>query len=113
MYQRNLKDFYFSYERPQETGNKEDVYWARFSESEKEFIGFYGDNQFSFSALPYSKSQLEKVRHKYELKDENKIFVHINYAQTGVGGDTSWGLLPLDKYQVKAKNMSYDFLIRL
>ena len=112
-YRRDLKEFYFSYERPQETGNKEDVYYAEFENSKLGSIEFVGTKQFSFSALPYSVRQLEKVRHKHELKDEGKIYVQVDYAQTGVGGDTSWGLLPLDKYQVKAKDMSFEFSIKI
>jgi len=29
----------------------------------------------------------------------------------GVGGDTSWWAKPLDKYQIKAKKMSYSYSI--
>ena len=37
----------------------------------------------------------------------------LTIEQTGVGGDTSWGLLPMDEYQLKARDMKFDFMIKL
>ncbi|MFT7421313.1 MAG: beta-galactosidase, partial [Arcticibacterium sp.] len=33
--------------------------------------------------------------------------------QRGLGGDNSWGLMPLDKYRLIAKNYSYAYVITL
>ena len=38
--------------------------------------------------------------------------LHIDYGQTGVGGDNSWGARPHDEYTLFAKEYTYSFLIQ-
>ena len=53
VYKKNLNDFYFSYERPQETGNKEDVFWADFS-SKNIIVGVDGGIKSETIKEPYN-----------------------------------------------------------
>ena len=74
---------------------------------------------FSASALPFSLEDLDTHVHSLELKakaHENErsrgtTYVHMDLAQMGVGGVTSWGTWPLKEYLLPAK--PYDFVFTL
>jgi alpha-L-fucosidase len=52
------------------------------------------------NALHYTPTELESKDHPYKLVRSNDITLRLNYAQMGVGGITSWGYRPLNKYQL-------------
>ena len=49
--------------------------------------------------------------HTVDLKEAKAINLDIDYLQMGVGGEDSWGAQPMDKYQIKPKEYSYQFMI--
>ena len=53
---------------------------------------------FSFSALPYSREELQLAKHTVELPRPYAVHVAIMQAQMGVGGDDSWGAPVHDAY---------------
>lgn len=91
---------------PQETGNHEDVRWARitdvhgrgmFVESEQN----EGDSM-ALSLLPYSTLMLEEATHQDELPQPRHMFLRMLAGQMGVGGDDSWGAPVHDRYLLDA-----------
>lgn len=118
IHQSVLAAQYFPYARPQESGNKTDVRWVQFKNSRGEGVAFiYLDSLLNFSALPYSLNDLDpemekKQYHSGELIEKDKIYLHIDLQQSGVGGIDSWGAWPLDKYRLKYKNYNYSYLIK-
>ena len=38
--------------------------------------------------------------------------MNLDWKQMGLGGDDSWGALPLPRYRLKAERCRYRFLIR-
>ncbi|HDJ22274.1 MAG TPA: hypothetical protein ENF17_00050, partial [Candidatus Aminicenantes bacterium] len=40
------------------------------------------------------------------------VELNIDYRQTGVGGNNSWGALPLDKYILWPREYTYTFRLR-
>jgi beta-galactosidase len=61
-----------------------------------------GQALINVSAWPYSMSDLEKAKHINELPSRKTITVNIDYEQTGIGGDNSWGAPPHKQYTLPA-----------
>lgn len=117
-YKQDIKDQYFAYARPQESGNKTDVRWVNFTNPKGKGIRFeYADSLLSFSALPYTVEDLDpeaekKQYHSGELIVRDKIYLHVDLLQLGVQGIDSWGSLPLKEYRIPFKNQEYSYWIK-
>ena len=90
------------YTDPQESGNRCDVRWVDLrSESGKEIlIKDMGRNGFEFSLYPWSQEIIEEATHAVDLPISSTFALNIDLAQSGVGGTTSWGALPLEQYRL-------------
>jgi beta-galactosidase len=55
---------------------------------------------------------MEIARHPYELPKRETITINIDFGQTGVGGDTSWGAKPHKPYQLET-GKTYEYRFRL
>jgi beta-galactosidase len=55
---------------------------------------------------------LETAKHDIELPRRNFVTVNLDGFQTGVGGDSSWGLPVHDQYRLKSKG-KYEFAFTL
>ena len=118
IYKQQLKDQYFPYARPQESGNKADVRWVNFTNAKGRGIRFeYSDTLLNFSALPYSLDDLDpgpdkKQYHSGELTERDRVYLHIDLQQTGLQGIDSWGAWPLEEYMIKYQDNEYSYWIR-
>ncbi|MBP6410512.1 MAG: DUF4981 domain-containing protein [Pseudarcicella sp.] len=112
LYKGKVKDQFVQYEVPQENGNKTDVRWFSLTNSNGNGLSFKAlDKLLDINAQNYLQSDLENKFHPFEVPLKNLVEVHIDYSQMGVGGDNSWGLLPMEKYLLKGKEYKYSFLI--
>jgi beta-galactosidase len=117
-YQSTVADQYFTYARPQESGNKTDVRWVSFTNKAGKGLRFeFAEQLLSFNALPYAVEDLDpeaekKQYHSGELVKRNQIYVHMDLQQLGVQGIDSWGSMPLIQYQVPFKDYSYSYYIK-
>lgn len=119
IYKQTISEQYFPYARPQESGNKTDVRWVKFTDKKGkgvqiEAIGSY----FNFNALPYSLDDLDpevnkKQYHSGELEPRDKIYLHIDKEQTGVGGVDSWYTPALEQYRIPYKTYEYSFRVKV
>lgn len=104
LYEGKIKDQFYPYVRPQETGNKTDVRWAKLTKKNGRGFWVKSDSKLlNISALPYSPEQLfpgvdKKQTHPEELTFDKHTHLHIDLQQLGIGGDNSWGNLPMEKY---------------
>ena len=88
---------------PQECGNREEVRWLKvYGEDRKGLLFEADDAPFAMSVLPYSAYELENAMHIYELPRVNYTWVRLMAAQTGVGGDDSWGAPVHEQYRIRA-----------
>ncbi len=115
-YKANVKDLYFEYIRPQENGYKTDVRWVTFTNTSGNGIKVLAPKLLSFSAHHQYNSDFDagtekQQRHTTDIVTRNIININIDNIQMGVGGDTSWGAKPLEKYRIEAKDMSYSYSI--
>ncbi|PKV62947.1 beta-galactosidase [Pontibacter ramchanderi] len=117
-YKGSIAEQYHPYARPQESGNKADVRWAKISRKDGSGIIIqYIDTLLNVSALPYSPNQLfpgfdKHQTHSGSLEPDKNIHLHVDLQQLGLGGNNSWGLLPLDKYQLFL-NKPYQYEYRI
>ncbi|MHC1705481.1 MAG: glycoside hydrolase family 2 TIM barrel-domain containing protein [Tenuifilaceae bacterium] len=117
VYKGEIKDQYHNYLRPQESGNKTDVRWAKMTTSKG--FGFsvqFTNDLLNINALPYSPDQLfpgEKKGqfHSLELEPDKFIHLDIDYNQMGLGGIDSWWSLPLEQYKLPYMDYSYSYRI--
>ena len=119
LYRDNAKNQYYNgYIRPQESGYKTDVRWLSLTNDEGGGIYIEGLQPVCFSAINHSTEDLDpgltkKQQHPTDLRPSNAIYLNIDLAQRGVGGDDSWGALPHEKYRLLDKKYSYSYVIRL
>lgn len=118
VYKQTVNEQYFPYARPQESGNKTGVRWVSFTNEKGRGLLFeMADSLLSFSALPYSLDDLDpeenkKQYHSGELIPRDRIYLHMDLQQTGVGGIDSWGAWPLKKYRIVYGHHQYGYWIR-
>ena len=93
-----------SYLRPQETGNRTGVRWAKLVDNRGRGLLFEAPDTMNFSALPYTPDELEAAEHPFELPRYCKSVVRCSSMQMGIAGDDTWGakthpefLLPKDE----------------
>ena len=112
LYSGPVEDQYHLYGFPQETGNKTDVRWIALTDDAGRGLLAVGDPLINASAWPFTQGDLERATHTHELVPEAAITLNLDYGQTGVGGDNSWGAKPHDEYTLFSKPYSYRFRLR-
>lgn len=103
LYSNKVIDNMVPHLRPQECGNKMNVYKASVTDMKGRGVEFFG-NGMNFSALPYTPHEIENTRHHFELPPVHHTVVRVSKAQMGIAGDDTWGakthpefLLPADE----------------
>ena len=119
-YRQRVEDqYHYGYVRAQESGTHTGMRWMNILDEAGTGLKLCAPTPFSASALPFSLEDLDTHVHSLELKakaHENErsrgtTYVHMDLAQMGVGGVTSWGTWPLKEYLLPAK--PYDFVFTL
>ncbi|GIZ14474.1 glycoside hydrolase family 2 TIM barrel-domain containing protein [Capnocytophaga catalasegens] len=104
LYKGTIDEQYHQYVRPQESGNKTQVRFAKLLR--KDGSGFLiqsESNLLNINVLPYSPASLypgeqKGQTHSAELIKDQYIHLDIDLRQLGLGGDNSWGNFPMEKY---------------
>jgi beta-galactosidase len=116
LYARPVEKMFFPYVSPQENGYRTDTRWLALRDSSGAGLLFAGDPVFSFSALRYSMETLERKyrgeKHLNQIRKSDFIEVMIDYGQTGVGGDNSWGAQAHAQYVLLPQNYRYTFYLK-
>ncbi len=69
---------------------------------------------FSFALHPYSAKLLENACHTCDMhEDENIRELYLDYLHMGIGGNTSWGALPLPHYMIPSGRHKFTFRLEL
>ncbi len=117
LYEQSTNEQLFPYVRPQESGNKSDVRWVELTNDEGIGIRVEGLQPLNISAMPYRSEDLDpglgmkKQMHYSDIEPRREVVLHIDLAQRGLGGDTSWGAQPRDQYRLTADEYSYGYII--
>lgn len=120
-YEANVKDEYYPYVRPQESGNHTDIrYFSIFNPTTGKGITFEGYAPMECSAIPYLVEDLdagiEKVhawgQHSGDLVEKGLVQLHIQQRQFGLGCIDSWGSSPMEKYRMHYQDRCFSFVIK-
>ncbi len=113
VYGGKVKDQFVPYEEPQENGNKTDVRWMTLTNAAGVGLKVSSmETPLHMNAQNYLQADLENKKHPHEVPLKDLVELHIDLKQMGLGGDNSWGGLPLEKYLLKDKKYSYSFMIQ-
>ena len=127
IYKGSVSDQYWAYLRPQENGNKSDVRWVSFLNSDGKGIQITGLPTVDVSAHHQIMEDFEsfernyvhgrdddsiKNRHTIDVPVRDLISINVDYRQMGVGGDNSWGARPHPEYLLKDKKYTFTFIIK-
>ncbi|MEP1016561.1 glycoside hydrolase family 2 TIM barrel-domain containing protein, partial [Maribacter dokdonensis] len=116
VYDAKVSELYYEYIRPQENGNRTDIRTLSFENKDGKGIKITAPNLFSFSAhhqlnSDFDEGMEKRQQHTFDIPTRDLININIDHSQMGVGGDNSWGNLPLEAYQIKPENLSFDYVI--
>jgi beta-galactosidase len=107
----SVTEQYVPYAHPQETGNKEDVRWAKLTDASGEGLLVEAEGEpMAVSALHYTARDLGSARHAYELKPRPEVILSLDAAQSGLG-NSSCGPGVLERYALTGK--SYRLHVRM
>jgi beta-galactosidase len=113
IYNSRVDAWITNYVRPQDNSNRTGVRWVEFMDNKGGGLLIKAEAPLlGVTAWPYSMQDLETVTHDIELPRRNFVTVNLDGFQTGVGGDTSWGLPVHDQYRLKSKG-KYEFAFTL
>ncbi|AXP81475.1 Beta-galactosidase [Mariniflexile rhizosphaerae] len=120
VYNDKVKNQYtWEYIRPQEAGYKTDVRWLTLKNKASKGIEIIGEQPLGFSALHMATETLDGGETKSQthptdiVVEKDKIYLHIDLKQRGVGGDDSWGAYPHKQYRLHENKYSYSYQIKL
>lgn len=120
-YESDVKDEYYPYIRPQESGNHTDIrYFSIFNPASGKGITFEGYTPMECSAIPYSIEDLDSGdkkehawgQHSGDLVDKGLTQVHIQQHQYGLGCIDSWMSKPMEKYRMHYGDREFRFVIK-
>lgn len=120
-YEANVKDEYYPYVRPQESGNHTDIrYFSIFNPTTGKGITFEGYAPMECSAIPYLVENLDAGiekehawgQHSGDLVEKGLVQLHIQQRQFGLGCIDSWGSSPMEKYRMHYQDRCFSFVIK-
>ena len=109
-----MEDFFVDCIKPQETGNRTETRWVSLTNNKGIGLMVQAEDMIEFNALEYTPEQLSNYLHSYMLPKSDLITLRINQKQMGLGGDNSWGAMPLSQYQIPAnQEYTYTYIMKL
>ncbi len=118
LYRGRVRDQYFDYIKPQETGNKEAVRWLALTDAQGRGLLALGQPLLSANALHASTDDLFCATNKenyysYMLPRRETVTLNLDLQQRGVGGDNSWGALPHEAFRLYAWPTTYSYRLHV
>ncbi|MHB0755494.1 beta-galactosidase, LacZ type [Polaribacter sp. M15] len=113
LYSGNAFTISYMYVYPEEYGNHTDTRWFKLQDNQSKGILVKGEDNISFSVLPYSIYNLQNAKHTNELIERDVLSVQVDLIQQGVGGDDTWSksAAPHNKYLIKPGAYAYSFYL--
>jgi beta-galactosidase len=115
LWQSTVDEWVHPYLRPQENGNRTDVRWLTLAGKGGRVLRIAAlGPPINASAWPWTQEDLEETTHAYQLHNRDFVTLNIDYGQTGLGADTTWGARAYEKYRLPAqRGCHYAFRISL
>lgn len=117
-YESKVKDQFYPYIRPQETGNKTDVRWLMLLDDKGTGLQVTGLQPIAFSALHSSVEDLDpgltkKMLRSIDVFPRREVYLNVDLRQRGLGGDNTWGQFPYRQYRMLGGKYTYSFVMKL
>jgi hypothetical protein len=100
---------YVPYIMPQENGNRTDVEFVGFRNSDGNGLLIAAPGGMQFSALPYSVLDLWESKHTCDLTEGESIYLNIDLFQRGLGTG-SCGPITRPEYRVNPGRYKFSLL---
>jgi len=118
LYRAKVRDQYFDYIKPQETGNKESVRWLALTDARGRGLLAVGAPLLSANALHYTTDDLFCATHKehhyrYLMPERQTVTLNLDLHQRGLGGDDSWGALPHNEFRLMQAPFNYRYRLHV
>jgi beta-galactosidase len=118
VYRGKVRDQYFDYIKPQETGNKEAVRWLALTDTQGRGLLAVGRPLLSANALHYTTDDLfcatqKENFYRYQMPERDTITLNLDLKQRGLGGDNSWGALPHEEFRLNVWPIGYHYRLKL
>lgn len=127
-YQSPISEMVTKYVTPQENDHHTDTKWLALTQKSGRGLLFVADDNFEFNASNYLLETISNGetlnnnapvgtapinKHINDYKPSQLVDLFIDHSMQGVGGNNSWGRLPMDDYLVKPANtpITYSFTI--
>ncbi len=115
-FKQSVEEQYYNYIRPQESGLHTDIRWWRQIDRGGRGLEVKSDIPLMVSALNFSMDKLDEgmakeQRHSEFLVEDNFVTLSIDAEHCGLGCVNAWGALPLEQYQIDAKDMAFSFVL--
>lgn len=127
-YTSPISEMVTRYVLPQENAHHTDTRWLALTRKSGKGLLFVADNTFEFNASNYLLETIDggenlnndapvgsapRNKHINDYKPSDKMDLFIDYRMLGVGGNNSWGKLPMDAYLIRPKEgkITYGFTI--
>ena len=115
IYKTTMAEQVIPYVSAQEFGHRTDTRWLVISNKEGRGLKLSGLPAFEFSAVPYTPEDLTQnwrgEKHFIDVPRHDHLYVNVDLAQMGVGGDDSWGAKPHPQYLIKPQAYSWSLTI--
>jgi beta-galactosidase len=116
LYSSLVEEMSYPYIRPQENGNRSDVRWIALTNDDGVGLLAVSDSLMNVSAMFYADEDFDEgdsytYRHTFDLEARDYVTLDLDYAQMGLGGDTSWGARPHPQYRLPPRR--YEYRVRL
>lgn len=116
IYNQSVREQFYAYIRPQETGNKTDIRWWKQMNAAGKGLLFVADAPFSASALHYTMESLDDgikkdQRHSNEVEEANLTNLLIDKVQQGLACVNSWGATPEFIYTLPHQDYEFIFIM--
>jgi beta-galactosidase len=112
-YESTVPEQLTPYEKPMESGNHEDIRWARITNGAGNGVMAVSTGSLlQVSMLPYSDEELEKVEYRIDLPESKSTVFCISHQTLGVG-TAGCGPRPLPQYTVYAAPTTFSYTLKL
>lgn len=110
LYNSNVIDMNFLFDKPQDTGNREDTSFVILSGEEKKKLAFIGLNKFSFQYQDFSMKVLDKAMHRKDVQKADSNYLYCNYKMRGLGS-RSCGPEPEPTFELRPHEFNFVFAV--
>lgn len=123
-YTSPISEMVTRYVLPQENGHHTDTRWLALTQKSGTGLLFVADDLFEFNVSNYLLETISngeslnndapvgtapRNKHINDYRPSDVVDLFIDYRMQGVGGNNSWGALPLEKYLIRPEESSVTY----